>query len=81
MVVNETGQLVVIPKFTRKTEIKHPIATNGDPVLAAGEAEISGIAGQFVGIEINNYSGHYRPDIPSIKIGRDAFEQMGITFP
>jgi hypothetical protein len=34
-----------------------------------------------LGIEISNYSGHYRPSIESLQIGIDAFALLGITFP
>ncbi|WMX49147.1 hypothetical protein RGF97_16825 [Streptomyces roseicoloratus] len=74
------GELVIIPKHVGSVELKHPVLTNGDPVLAAGEAEIAGGQGSYFGMEINRKSGHYKPSPESLEIGKDAFERAGITF-
>lgn len=56
------------------------VLTRGGPVQAAGEAEIAGGDGSYFGMEINNNSGHYRPSLESLQVGRDAFERAGIIF-
>ncbi len=57
--VTQDGDLLVMPKYVQGQELAHTVLTNGQPVLAAGEAEIAGTEGQYVGIEINNHTGHY----------------------
>lgn len=76
--VTEEGELVFIPKHVQGTELKHPVLTNGAPVLAAGEAEIAGSGGNYFGMSINRQSGHYWPSQESLEIGKDAFERAGI---
>lgn len=75
------GDLVVLPKQINGLEIRHTILTNGANVLSAGEANIAGVSGVFIGTEINNLSGHYQPDIASLIHGRNAFAKFGINFP
>ncbi|WP_420882442.1 RHS repeat domain-containing protein, partial [Streptomyces barkulensis] len=78
--VDEQGDLFIIPKHVDGTELKHPVLTEGRPVLAAGEAEIAGSSGSYFGMDINNQSGHYKPSIESLETGRKAFERAGIQF-
>ncbi|WP_327156494.1 putative T7SS-secreted protein [Streptomyces tubercidicus] len=78
--VDENGELAVIPKHVDGIELKHPVLTGGRPVHAAGEAEIAGGGGSYFGLEINNNSGHYRPSMESLEVGRKAFERAGIIF-
>ncbi|MGW0703712.1 DUF6531 domain-containing protein, partial [Streptomyces sp. NPDC002867] len=78
--VNENGDLLVIPKHVNGVELKHPVLTEGGPVRAAGEAEIAGGQGSYFGMGLNNNSGHYKPSIESLEIGREAFERAGIPF-
>ncbi|PJE96542.1 type IV secretion protein Rhs [Streptomyces carminius] len=78
--VDEQGRLFVIPKYANGVELKHPVLTGGRPVLAAGEAEIAGSDGSYFGMEINNMSGHYKPSMESLQVGREAFERAGISF-
>ena len=77
-VVNLAGELSVMPKFVSGEEIAHTILTAGAPVLAAGEAEIVGTAGQYLLLDLNRHSGHYRPDAASVRIGLRAFAAAGI---
>ncbi|MBH5132180.1 RHS domain-containing protein [Streptomyces sp. HB-N217] len=79
--VDEQGELVIIPKHVNGVELKHPVLTGGRPVQSAGEAEIAGEGGVYIGLDLNNNSGHYRPSIESLQIGKDAFERAGIAFP
>ncbi|AIR98138.1 putative T7SS-secreted protein [Streptomyces glaucescens] len=79
-VVDQHGELLVMPKYVDGVELKHPVLTRGGPVHAAGEAEIAGGGGSYFGMEINNNSGHYRPSLESLQVGRDAFERAGIIF-
>ncbi|MBO8188174.1 putative T7SS-secreted protein [Streptomyces spirodelae] len=78
--VTEDGDLVVMPKTVGGVELKHPVLTGGRPVQTAGEAEIAGSEGNYFGLELNNNSGHFKPSLESLQIGRDAFERAGITF-
>ncbi len=79
-VITEQGELVVVVKWIGTTEIAHSVLTEGKPVQAAGEAEISSLSGQFYGISITNYSGHYQPDEASVELGKASFEKLGIRF-
>jgi hypothetical protein len=45
------------------------------------EAEIAGEGGVCIDLDLANNSGHYRPSIESLQIGKDAFERAGIAFP
>jgi RHS repeat-associated protein len=76
--VTMDGDLVIIPKHVGGVELKHPVLTNGDPVRAAGEAEIAGGNGSYFGMEVNNKSGHYKPSLESLEVGKEAFERAGI---
>jgi hypothetical protein len=71
---------LVTPKRVQGVEIYHSVLTSGEPVLAAGEANIAGFGGTYWGLTINNHSGHYRPSVQSVEIGRQLFESWGITF-
>lgn len=57
------GSLAVIPNFKNGTEIYHPVLSNGDNVLAVGEAEIVGSGGTYFGTLLNNHSGHFEPSL------------------
>jgi hypothetical protein len=72
---------VVMPKYVQSRELAHTVLTKGQPVLAAGEAEIAGAQGQYVGIEINNHTGHYLTSTESLQIAREAFAKLGVYFP
>ena len=75
-------ELVVVPKFVDGTEISDSALSGGDPVRAAGEAEIVGTAESgYVGLDINNQSGHFEPSPESVQIGKDAFSAVGVQFP
>ncbi|SDW83062.1 RHS repeat-associated core domain-containing protein [Saccharopolyspora shandongensis] len=78
--VTEDGELRAIPKHVNGQEISHSVLTNGNPVQAAGEANIAGGNGGYFGLEVNNHSGHFRPSDSSLDVGRDAFRQHGIEF-
>ncbi len=79
--VREDGNLVTMPKFVDGQEISHAALTRGDPVRAAGEADIAGSpeAGYF-GLDINNHSGHSRPSSKGLQVGRDEFAAAGVQF-
>jgi len=79
--VIENRELLIVPKYVDTIEIKHTELSNGNPVWAAGEADIAITNNRMFGIEINHYSGHYRPNIESLEIGRAAFAAYGIEFP
>lgn len=76
------GRLVVMPKWVAGEEIKHPVLSGGDPVRAAGEAEIAGSDGVYYGLEIDGQSGHFFEEGWDAKeIGEDFFAAAGIPFP
>ncbi|MEU6760877.1 DUF6531 domain-containing protein [Streptomyces sp. NPDC046853] len=79
--VNLDGELVVMPRNVPGVdELKHPVLTGGDDVLAAGHADVAGSQGGYFGVALDNDSGHYLPSNASLQVGRDAFERAGITF-
>lgn len=72
-------ELLVIPKFLDvSNEIYHTVITLGEPVLAAGEAEIVGSNGLYILLTISNHSGHFRPTSESLELGITAFRQQGV---
>jgi hypothetical protein len=78
--VLQDGRLVVVPKIVNGVEISHSVLSRGNPVLAAGEAEIAGGGGKYFGLRIDRHSGHFQPGPERLEIGRDAFRQYGIEF-
>ncbi len=76
--VTLTGELMMIPKIVQSEELAHSVLTNGAPVLAAGEVELTGTPGAYFFFDLTNYSGHYQPDASSRKIGIQAFAAAGI---
>ena len=79
--VVESEELFVISKYINGQEIAHTVLTRGQPVLAAGEAEIIGDNGQYILLEINNHSGHYQSSAASVEIGKQAFKDRGFDLP
>jgi hypothetical protein len=79
-IVTGQGRLLIVPKFVGRIELAHTVASKGEPVLAAGEADIVGVAGYFIGLTITLHSGHYQPGNDRLSIGIDAFARIGITF-
>ena len=72
-------ELFVIPKFLDvSNEIYHTVITRGQPVLAAGEAEIVGSNSLYILLTISNHSGHFRPTSESLELGITAFRQQGV---
>ena len=79
-VVTEGGELLISPHTVKGVEISHAVLSGGRAVLAAGQAEIAGAGGRFVGMMVNNHSGHFMPSAESVQIGIKAFAQYGIGF-
>ena len=80
--VTTDSELRIIPaSVPGHGEVPHSVLTRGEPILAAGEAEISAAGGLRLGTEITPHSGHFRPSLESLDVGRDAFARHGITFP
>lgn len=80
-VVDTDGNLIVMPHTVDGAgEIPHSVLTRGQPVLAAGEADVAGAGGQYFGLEISNNSGHYLPCNCSLDVGINAFSNAGIEF-
>ncbi|MCP5205941.1 MAG: hypothetical protein H7A01_01940 [Hahellaceae bacterium] len=68
------------PKYINEVELKHSVLTNGQPVLAAGEAEIAISGSKRVGITINRQTGHIQASEESLQIGVEEFKKHGIDF-
>jgi hypothetical protein len=79
-VVTESGELLVSPHTVGGVEISHAVLSGGNPVLAAGQAEIAVAGGRFVGMGISPHSGHFMPSQGSVQIGIDVFAKFGIHF-
>ena len=79
--VLKDGRLVVMPKWVAGQEIKHSVLSGGEPVRAAGEAEIAGSSGHYFGLEIDGQSGHFfEAGWDAKEIGMDFFARAGIDF-
>ncbi len=79
--VTQDGELNVIQHSVNGEEIAHTVLTGGNPVLAAGEADIAGSGGQYMLLEIDNQSGHYLPGPETEEIGKNAFQSQGVWAP
>ncbi len=82
-VISKEGELLGLPRFgkgdvvrghviDKDDVIKHPVATGGRPVYAAGLARAIGDK-----IFVDRYSGHYQPAAPSLQIAKRKFEAAG----
>lgn len=80
-VVKKNGDLIVCQHTIKTIEISHAVLADGEDVLTAGEADISHGDGQFIGISIDNNSGHYKPSEESLEIAIKKFKEAGIEFP
>jgi hypothetical protein len=80
-VVKKNGDLIVCQHTINTVEISHAVLADGEDVLTAGEADISHGDGKFVGISIDNNSGHYKPSEESLEIAIKKFKDAGIEFP
>jgi len=71
----------IVPKHIDGVEISHAFLTNGEEVLAAGEAEIVAMGdGDYLGAQITNHSGHYEPPAASLALAVALFANHGIVF-
>ncbi len=73
-VVTQSGDLLVASSV-----VAHTVLTNGEAVIAAGEAEVE-VNGHKRGLAINTKSDHYQADERSLEIGRRAFDAFGVEF-
>ena len=86
-VITQEGELKIIPHTWSSREIPHVVASGGQPVLAAGEAELVVHGTTRFGIRITAHSGHYlkgaSPTVNArvLELGRQAFARAGISFP
>jgi hypothetical protein len=85
-VVTESGELLFTPHTVNNVEISHAVLSNGRPVLAAGQADIAGASGQYVGLGITPHSGHFLNGATSgqsaaaLEVAKAAFQKIGIKF-
>jgi hypothetical protein len=86
-VVTEDGELLITPHTVNGVEISHAVLSEGRPVMAAGQADIAGSNGEFIGINITPHSGHYlngatfEESAQSLQVAKEAFERINILFP
>jgi hypothetical protein len=79
--------LIIAPHAVGDVEISHAVLSGGKAVIAAGEADIAGVSGSYIGIGIMPHSGHYLNGASPAaskevdNIARQAFSELGITFP
>ncbi|WP_236622194.1 RHS repeat-associated core domain-containing protein [Novipirellula maiorica] len=84
--VDEAGDLWVIPAVKNGEEISHAVLVGGRPVKAAGQADVAGTPGTYLGLDITPHSGHYNngasaaDNAETVAIGIEAFGKTGITF-
>ncbi len=78
--ITTEGELVFIPKNVGTYELKHSVLTSGKPVVAAGEAEIAGTAGEYYVLEINNQSGHFKSSEESLNYAKKVFDLNGLKY-
>ena len=76
--VSVHGEVKLVPKILNGDEISHTVIFQGDPVIAAGEADIVGLQGEYLLLTISYHSGHYLPSAESLGIGIQAFAKAGI---
>ncbi|MGW0432201.1 hypothetical protein ACWDV4_06605 [Micromonospora sp. NPDC003197] len=75
------GTLLVQPHDVYQQEISHAVLGRGGSVLAAGTADIVGDAASgYLGLRIDNHTGHFRPSAESLRVGVTAFRDFGIEF-
>ena len=58
----------------------HSVPSHGNPVLAAGTANIIPTEEGFQGDSMDDVSGHFQPPGILVNIGREAFARIGIYF-
>ncbi|VTU13426.1 adhesin HecA family 20-residue repeat (two copies) [Variovorax sp. RA8] len=86
-VVTAGGQLLIAPHTVNGIEISHAVLSNGQPVIAAGQANIAGLPGALFGLDIEPYSGHFlngatpAQSAAADQAARTAFSSVGINFP
>ncbi len=80
-VVTESGELLISPHTVQGVEISHAVLSGGRPVLAAGQAEVAGAGGRFVGMQLTEHSGHFMPTAESLSVAQEAFKAAGVVFP
>jgi hypothetical protein len=80
-IVTESGEVLITPHTVTGVEISHAVLSNGQNVVAAGEAEIAAAGSKYVGIDLNYQSGHFMPTAKSLQAAREAFAKISITFP
>ena len=84
--VDESGTLWVVPATKNGTEISHAVLVGGGPVKAAGQADVAGSPGTYLGLDITPHSGHYNngasaaDNAETVAVGSEAFAKNGITF-
>ena len=84
-VVNESGELLVSPHTVGGVEISHAVLSGGRPVLSAGQANIAGAGGKFIGLELTPHSGHFfkglrSESLKALDVAREAFRKFGVEF-
>jgi hypothetical protein len=71
--ITESGELIVGPYSSSGALVLHEMLSDGAPVVAAGQAEIAGAGGCYIGMSISAYGG-------PIDLARAAFASFGVAF-
>lgn len=85
-VITEKNELLVMPAYKNGKELSHSVLNNGNPVKAAGEVEIAGKNGNYIGLTMSNHSGHYNfgntdaQNSVQKALSEKAFARYGINF-
>ncbi|MFE5208722.1 hypothetical protein [Streptomyces sp. NPDC056600] len=69
-VVDENGELLVMPKTVDGIELKHPVLTRGGDVHAPGEADIAGGDGSYFRARDQQQQWSLPPSLESLRKGR-----------
>lgn len=72
-----SGRLLASKRHAQQVHISHAALAAGGPVEAAGEFKASVDGPTKLVTELNNMSGHYRPDTKSLHRALEAFEARG----
>jgi RHS repeat-associated protein len=78
--VLQDGRLVIAPPEAEGIDIAHSVLSGGEPVRAAGMADIRPTDTGYQGGVIDDISGHFQPLGILLRTGIEAFRRIGIEF-
>ncbi|RZK63633.1 MAG: hypothetical protein EOO85_30945 [Pedobacter sp.] len=74
-IIDLNGHMKLVPSLDDR--IKHSVAAGNQAVRAAGEIKLLFSNGKWIVKEITNRSGHYIPNVSSMKIALVKLEEAG----